>query len=79
PTSLAADRLLGRDEELAGLAAAADRARAGRAQVVLISGEAGIGKSSLLEAAVRQLPSQGWLVGSGQCPETDGAPPGWAW
>ncbi|MFE2876456.1 ATP-binding protein [Streptomyces roseus] len=79
PTSLAADRLLGRDEELAGLAAAADRARAGRAQVVLISGEAGIGKSSLLEAAVRQLPSQDWLVGSGQCPETDGAPPGWAW
>ncbi|MFK0258920.1 BTAD domain-containing putative transcriptional regulator [Streptomyces sp. NPDC090445] len=79
PTSLAADRLLGRDEDLAGLAAAADRARGGRAQAVLISGEAGIGKSSLLEAAVRQLPEQGWLVGSGQCPETDGAPPGRAW
>ncbi|KPI15509.1 transcriptional regulator, putative ATPase, winged helix family [Actinobacteria bacterium OV450] len=79
PTSLTADRLLGRDEDLAALAAAADRARSGRAQVVLISGEAGIGKSSLLEAAVRQLPDQGWLVGTGQCPETDGAPPGWAW
>ncbi|MFE9633632.1 BTAD domain-containing putative transcriptional regulator [Streptomyces sp. NPDC006463] len=79
PTTLTADRLLGRDGELAGLAAAADRARGGRAQVVLISGEAGIGKSSLLGAAVRQLPAQDWLVGSGQCPETDGAPPGWAW
>ncbi|MGE7386488.1 BTAD domain-containing putative transcriptional regulator [Streptomyces sp. NPDC004126] len=78
-TVLDADRLLGRDGELAALAAAADRARAGRAQVVLISGEAGIGKSSLLEAVVRQLPPQGWLVGAGQCPETDGAPPGWAW
>ncbi|MFD0274045.1 BTAD domain-containing putative transcriptional regulator [Kitasatospora sp. NPDC127111] len=79
PAVLAAGRLLGRDEELAGLAAAADRARAGLAQVVLVSGEPGIGKSSLLEAAVRQLPQQGWLAGSGQCPETEGAPPGRAW
>ncbi|MGW4894724.1 BTAD domain-containing putative transcriptional regulator [Kitasatospora sp. NPDC004240] len=79
PTVLTADRLLGRDEDLAALAAAADRARGGRAQVVLVSGEAGIGKSSVLETAVRQLPEQGWLVGSGNCPETDGAPPGRAW
>ncbi|MFF4006719.1 BTAD domain-containing putative transcriptional regulator [Streptomyces sp. NPDC001717] len=79
PTVLTADRLLGRDAELALLAAAADRARTGRAQVVLVSGEAGIGKSSLLEAALFQLPRQGWLVGQGQCPETEGAPPGRAW
>lgn len=79
PTVLTPGRLLGRDEELSRLAAAADRSRAGRAQVVLVTGEAGIGKSSLLEAAVRQLPQQGWLVGTGNCPETDGAPPGRAW
>ncbi|MEU6865526.1 BTAD domain-containing putative transcriptional regulator [Streptomyces sp. NPDC046876] len=79
PTVLAADRLLGRDEELARLASAADRARDGRAQVVLVSGEAGIGKSSLLEAALRQLPPQGWLTAFGQCPESEGAPPGRAW
>ncbi|MFE6837763.1 AAA family ATPase [Streptomyces sp. NPDC057705] len=79
PTLLMAGRLLGRDEELAAIADAAERARGGRAQVVLVSGEAGIGKSSLLQAALRQLPTQGWLVGSGQCPETDGAPPGRAW
>ncbi|WP_030204362.1 BTAD domain-containing putative transcriptional regulator [Streptomyces sp. NRRL S-87] len=79
PALLTPELLLGRDAELAGLAAAADRARAGRAQVVLVSGEAGIGKSSLLHTAVRQLPEQGWLVGHGQCPETDGAPPGRAW
>ncbi|TVZ75845.1 BTAD domain-containing putative transcriptional regulator [Streptomyces sp. BK340] len=79
PTVLMAGRLLGRDEELAAIADAAERARGGRAQVVLVSGEAGIGKSSLLQAALRQLPPQGWLVGSGQCPETDGAPPGRAW
>lgn len=79
PTTLAADRLLGRDEELARIATAADRARDGRAQVVLVSGEAGIGKSSLLEATLRQLPPQGWLTAFGQCPETEGAPPGRAW
>ncbi|MFC8349746.1 BTAD domain-containing putative transcriptional regulator [Streptomyces sp. NPDC057280] len=79
PTTLAADRLLGREAELGVLAAAADRARQGHAQVVLVSGEAGIGKSSLLETGISQLPRQGWLTGFGQCPETDGAPPGWAW
>ncbi|WP_369779842.1 BTAD domain-containing putative transcriptional regulator [Streptomyces sp. R33] len=78
-TVLTAGPIVGRDEELAAIAAAADRARDGRAQVVLVSGEAGIGKSTLLQATLRQLPAQGWLVGSGQCPETEGAPPGRAW
>ncbi|MFD9095818.1 BTAD domain-containing putative transcriptional regulator [Streptomyces collinus] len=79
PTVLTTDRLLGRDEELARLAFAADRARTGRSQVVLVSGEAGIGKSSLLEATLRQLPAQGWLSAFGQCPESEGASPGRAW
>ncbi|MFJ3633396.1 BTAD domain-containing putative transcriptional regulator [Streptomyces sp. NPDC090112] len=75
----AAGGLLGRDAELASLTAAAERARAGRAQVVLVSGEAGIGKSSLFETALRHLDRQGWLTASGNCPETEGAPPGRAW
>ncbi|MGW2993644.1 AAA family ATPase [Streptomyces sp. NPDC001193] len=79
PTVLVAGPLLGREEELAAIADAAERARGGRAQVVMVSGEAGIGKSTILQAVLRQLPSQGWLVASGQCPETDGAPPGRAW
>ncbi|MFI5642136.1 BTAD domain-containing putative transcriptional regulator [Streptomyces goshikiensis] len=75
----AAGRLLGREAELDSLAAAAGRARTGRAQVVLVSGEAGIGKSSLFDAAQRHLREQGWLTVSGDCPETEGAPPGRAW
>ncbi|MFJ3671245.1 BTAD domain-containing putative transcriptional regulator [Streptomyces sp. NPDC090106] len=71
--------LIGRDTELAELDAAAARVRQGQGQVVLLSGEAGIGKSSLLDHLVGALPPQGWLVAGGQCPETDGAPPGWAW
>ncbi|MFJ7076885.1 BTAD domain-containing putative transcriptional regulator [Streptomyces sp. NPDC098781] len=76
---VAAAELLGRDTELTELASAAARVRQGRGQVVLLSGEAGIGKSSLLDHLESHLPEQGWLVARGQCPETDGVPPGWAW
>ncbi|MFI7499933.1 BTAD domain-containing putative transcriptional regulator [Streptomyces sp. NPDC049687] len=76
---VAAAELLGRDTELTELASAAARVRQGRGQVVLLSGEAGIGKSSLLDHLESHLPEQGWLVAGGQCPETDGVPPGWAW
>src|SRR3954471_8320013 len=41
-------RLLERDVQLDGLRAALERARQGRGSVVLVSGEAGIGKTSLL-------------------------------
>ena len=44
--------LAGRDEESSALRDALDKARAGRAQVVVIEGAAGIGKSSLLNEFV---------------------------
>ncbi|MFE2066930.1 BTAD domain-containing putative transcriptional regulator [Streptomyces sp. NPDC059467] len=69
----AAGDLLGRDTELTGLVSAAAAVRRGRGQVVLLSGEAGIGKSSLLDHLEQQLPGQGCLVARGHCPETDGA------
>ncbi len=42
--------LLERDDDLAALAACWDRARAGRGNLVLVGGESGAGKSSLLQA-----------------------------
>src|SRR6516165_66057 len=42
--------LVGRDDELACLEAVADRARGGAAEVVVVDGEAGIGKTTLLRA-----------------------------
>ncbi|QDQ10114.1 ATP-binding protein [Streptomyces spectabilis] len=78
-TPLTAGPLLGRNAEFAELSAAAARARLGEARPVLLSGEGGIGKSSVLEELERQLPQQGWLVATGHCPETEGAPPCWAW
>jgi predicted ATPase/DNA-binding winged helix-turn-helix (wHTH) protein len=65
PTPL---RLVGRVGELAELARAFDQARSGRRQVVFISGEPGIGKSSLAEAFLEQLGSaRAARIAHGQC------------
>lgn len=47
--------------------------------VVLLGGDAGSGKSSLLRRFRRTLHAAGWQVAVGRCPEVDGAPPAWAW
>jgi DNA-binding SARP family transcriptional activator len=70
---------VGRQAELAALAATAGAVRGGGSRVVLVTGEAGVGKSSLLARMGRALESDGWLVVVGRCPEAEGAPPAWAW
>ncbi len=70
---------VGREGELAALAAAAGEAAAEGARVALVTGEAGLGKSTLLEHLGARLGRDGWLVAAGRCPEVDGAPPAWAW
>jgi DNA-binding CsgD family transcriptional regulator/energy-coupling factor transporter ATP-binding protein EcfA2 len=54
--------LLERDRELAELAQAAGEAAAGEGGLVLVSGEAGIGKSSLVRALRGLLPAEGRLL-----------------
>ena len=56
---------VGRSRELALLEAAAAAARRGQPQVVSIEGEAGIGKSSLLERFAQELESAGIVRASG--------------
>lgn len=70
---------MGREGELAALVSAAGEAAADGARVALVTGEAGLGKSTLLEHLGAQLERDGWLVAAGRCPEVDGAPPAWAW
>ncbi|MER8182150.1 AAA family ATPase [Kitasatospora sp. NPDC094015] len=70
---------VGRAEELRTLRRAATEVRAGGGAVVLVTGEAGAGKSTLLGRLRFELERDDWLVAAGRCPETEGAPPAWAW
>ncbi|WP_254205966.1 BTAD domain-containing putative transcriptional regulator [Nocardia alni] len=77
--SLSATTFVGRDSEIAALLGAAGAAVADGARVALVTGEAGLGKSTLLEHLAARLGQDGWLVAAGRCPEVDSAPPAWAW
>ena len=46
---------------------------------VLLSGEAGAGKTALLQKSMSTLERSGWTCLLGRCPEAEGAPPAWAW
>ncbi|WP_182481121.1 AAA family ATPase [Nocardioides immobilis] len=54
---MAIEEILERDDELAVLRAAVDRLVAGRGGVVLVEGAAGTGRTTLLEAAVADIPA----------------------
>ncbi|MGW0877147.1 BTAD domain-containing putative transcriptional regulator [Streptomyces sp. NPDC002740] len=69
---------VGRRAELAAADGAAEAARADGG-TVLVSGEAGAGKSALLERIGERLRRDGWRVVVGRCPDHEGAPPAWAW
>ena len=63
---------VGRRQELSGLLEAFDDARAGQPRLVLVSGERGLGKTTLCEAFIRvarALPPVAWCVG--QCFERE--------
>lgn len=58
--------LIERDSQLAALKALADRAGTGKGHIVLVSGEAGIGKTSLIRRFLATVP-QDWRAGLGGC------------
>jgi len=70
---------VGRQREMQLLCGALDKAQAGSDQIVMLAGDAGIGKTRLCqefasEAARRAIPTV-W----GRCFEEPGAPPYWPW
>ena len=71
--------IIGRARELGEFRAAFDRMLAGRRQLVLISGEPGIGKTRCAEALADMAQDQGALVLWGRCHEDGGAPSYWPW
>jgi predicted ATPase len=59
--------LIGRHAELNALHLLIDRVKSGKGQMVLLSGEAGIGKSRLATGAKTYAAAQGFMLLEGQC------------
>jgi oligopeptide transport system substrate-binding protein len=68
-------RLVGRERELAFLHACSQRAQASEGGLVLVSGEAGVGKTRLVEAFANRLRWEGVRVLWGRCYEFERALP----
>jgi hypothetical protein len=74
------DRFVGRARELNEVEGACVAARdEGHGSVVVVSGEAGIGKTSLLLAAAARAGGAGLAVVTARCWPDGGAPPLWPW
>ncbi|HEX2792015.1 MAG TPA: AAA family ATPase [Steroidobacteraceae bacterium] len=71
--------IVGRARELDVFRTAFNRMLGGRRQLLLISGEPGIGKTCCAEALADVAEDQGALVLWGRCHEEAGAPPYWPW
>ena len=77
PGSLEA--FVGRAGELAALDTALDGALGGRGRLVLVSGEAGIGKTYLVEQVTAHATDRDMAVLWATCWDGPGAPPFWPW
>ena len=77
PETQESDDFVGRQSEMAELGAALDAAIAGRGQMIMLSGEPGIGKTRLAQELASRAQSLGAQVMWGWCYEHAGAPPYW--
>jgi DNA-binding SARP family transcriptional activator/tetratricopeptide (TPR) repeat protein len=73
------NHLVDREEPLTRLAGLLVEAAAGRGNVVLVTGEPGIGKTGLARALTATAAAMGLNTGWGRCEETAGAPAFWPW
>ena len=71
PSPMITPRLVGRASQLATLQLLVEQAKRGEGHLVLISGEAGIGKSRLVAEVKTSTTSQGFLLLQGNCFPTD--------
>ncbi|MGC4959364.1 BTAD domain-containing putative transcriptional regulator [Actinomadura citrea] len=79
PAPIGEAPFVGRQAQVSALVTAAAQAVTDGVRVALVTGEAGLGKSTLLEHLGKRLEREGWLVAVGRCLEVDSAPPAWAW
>jgi DNA-binding CsgD family transcriptional regulator/tetratricopeptide (TPR) repeat protein len=74
PPAVGGPSLIGRARELASLRDRLDRAAAGRGSAVLVTGEAGIGKSRLTRELAADARYRGWGLAEGRCVAVGGEP-----
>jgi DNA-binding SARP family transcriptional activator/CBS domain-containing protein len=79
PRAEIAAPFVGRDDALVDLIEVLDRNGGGQCRAVVITGEAGIGKTRLVQAFGDTVSSRGWSVSWGRCHDDEGAPPLWPW
>lgn len=70
---------LGRERVVEEGRALLDDVRTGEGRVLLLSGEAGIGKTRALERVAELAAGEGFRVLHGRCVESEGAPAFWPW
>jgi DNA-binding winged helix-turn-helix (wHTH) protein/tetratricopeptide (TPR) repeat protein len=70
---------VGREDVLARIAAAIDAARGGRGRLVLLTGDAGMGKTRTAHEAAARARRAGVRVLTGWCHEDEAAPSLWPW
>jgi predicted ATPase len=70
---------VGRHRELEALEDALAAARNGSRRLAVVAGEAGIGKTRLVEELARRAAASGAVVLWGRCHEGEGAPAFWPW
>jgi eukaryotic-like serine/threonine-protein kinase len=76
---LAGGVFVGRDDEMEQLRLSVDSAFSGKGQVVLVSGEPGIGKTTLVSEVATYAAMRGAQVLWSRNYEVSGRPPYWAW
>src|SRR6476619_4675973 len=79
PSPLDTPPLIGRDRELAVLRRRLDAALGGHGGLVLIGGEAGIGKTALATALCREAVERDAFVFAGRCYDLTETPPYGPW
>jgi predicted ATPase len=72
-------RFVGRATERARWEGVLDEVLAGRPRVVIVAGEAGIGKTRAARELTRRARERGVTVFAGSCYEGEGPPPLWPW
>jgi predicted ATPase len=79
PVAVQIDAIVDRDSQLELLRSLLSSAAAGHGRVAIVSGDAGIGKTTIVRQCMRDAVSAGFQVASGHCYDLEATPPYGPW